>query len=227
MVRLEGSRRYVHPRDDDNVVTIAGRKVKLKRICVFCGSSPGKNSRYSKAARQLGEILTDGGITLVYGGSNVGLMGEIANAMIRKNGDVIGVIPRVLVEKEVAFTHLQDLRVVNSMHERKAMMAELADGFISMPGGFGTLEETIEMLTWTQLGIHEKPLGLLNVAGYFDRLCQFIDHMVSEGFLVQGFRDMVLMDGNPDGLLEKMLNFSPPQIDRWWLDKKEKNRLGH
>jgi uncharacterized protein (TIGR00730 family) len=195
-------------------------EIKLKQICVFCGSSSGNNSLYLKTARKLGEILTDSGITLIYGGSNVGLMGEIANAMIRKKGNVIGIIPQVLVEKEVAFTHLQDLRIVNSMHERKALMAETADGFISMPGGFGTLEETIEMLTWTQLGIHEKPIGLLNVAGYFDRLCQFIDHMVSEGFLVQGFRDMVLMDDNPEGLLDKMINFSPPQIDKWWVDKK-------
>ena len=164
--------------------------------------------------------MTEGDITLIYGGSNVGLMGEIANAMIGRNGNVIGIIPQVLVEKEVAFTHLQDLRIVDSMHERKALMAELADGFISMPGGFGTLEETIEMLTWTQLGIHEKPLGLLNVAGYFDRLIEFIDHMVSEGFLVQGFRDMVLMDDNPAGLLDKLIKFSPPQIDKWWVDRK-------
>ena len=175
----------------------------------------------------MGETLTDGGITLIYGGSNVGLMGEIANTMIRRNGNVIGIIPQVLVEKEVAFTHLQDLRVVNSMHERKALMAEMADGFISLPGGFGTLEETIEMLTWTQLGIHEKPLGLLNVEGYFDRLCQFIDHMVSEGFLVQGFRDMVLIDDQPEGLLNKMINFSPPQIDKWWEEKKEREKLSN
>jgi uncharacterized protein (TIGR00730 family) len=168
----------------------------------------------------LGETLTEREITLIYGGSNIGLMGEIANSMIRRNGKVIGIIPQVLVEKEVAFTHLQDLRIVNSMHERKALMAKLADGFISMPGGFGTLEETIEMLTWTQLGIHEKPLGLLNVEGYFDHLCEFIDHMVSEGFLVRGFRDMVLMDDNPDDLLDKMFNFSPPQIDKWWVDRK-------
>jgi predicted Rossmann-fold nucleotide-binding protein len=141
----------------------------------------------------LGETLTECDITLIYGGSNIGLMGEIANSMIRRNGKVIGIIPQVLVEKEVAFTHLQDLRIVNSMHERKALMAELADGFISMPGG---------------------------VEGYFDRLCEFIDHMVSEGFLVQGFRDMVLMDANPDGLLDKMIKFSPPQIDKWWVDKK-------
>ena len=191
----------------------------MKRICVFCGSSAGNNAKYIKSARKLGETLTQNDITLIYGGSNVGLMGEIANAMIGRNGNVIGIIPQVLVEKEVAFTHLQDLRIVDSMHERKALMAELADGFISMPGGFGTLEETIEMLTWTQLGIHEKPLGLLNVEGYFDRLCEFIDHMVSEGFLVQGFRDMVLMDDNPDGLLDKMIKFNPPQIDKWWVDK--------
>lgn len=194
----------------------------MKRICVFCGSSPGNNSKYTKAARKLGETLTDGGITLIYGGSNIGLMGEIANAMIQRNGQVIGIIPQVLVEKEVAFTHLQDLRVVPSMHERKALMADLADGFISMPGGFGTLEETVEMLTWTQLGIHSKPLGLLNVEGYFDRLCEFIDHMVTEGFLVQVFRDMILSDDHPSGLLDKMIKFSPPQIDKWWLDKKGK-----
>jgi len=192
----------------------------LKRICVFCGSSPGSNSKYAKSARKLGETLTASEITLIYGGSNIGLMGEIANSMIRRKGEVIGIIPQVLVEKEVAFNHLQDLRIVSSMHERKALMAELADGFISMPGGFGTLEETIEMLTWTQLGIHEKPIGLLNVEGYFDRLCEFIDHMVSEGFLVQGFRDMILMDDKPDGLLDKMIQFSPPQIDKWWMDKK-------
>ena len=173
----------------------------------------------------MGEILADGGITLIYGGSNVGLMGEIANAMIRRDGNVIGIIPQVLVEKEVAFTHLQDLRVVNSMHERKAMMAEMADGFISMPGGFGTLEETIEMLTWTQLGIHEKPLGLLNIEGYFDRLCEFIDHMVAEGFLVQGFRDMILIDHDPESLIDKMIHFSPPQIDKWWVDKRKNKTL--
>ena len=192
----------------------------MKRICVFCGSSAGNNSKYVKSARKLGETLTGSDITLIYGGSNVGLMGEIANAMIRRNGNVIGIIPQVLVEKEVAFTYLQDLRIVDSMHERKALMAELADGFISMPGGFGTLEETIEMLTWTQLGIHEKPLGLLNVEGYFDRLIEFIDHMVSEGFLVQGFRDMVLMDDNPAGQLNKLVRVSPPQLDKWWGDKK-------
>jgi uncharacterized protein (TIGR00730 family) len=158
---------------------------------------------------------------MIYGGSNVGLMGEIANAMIRRKGEVIGIIPKVLVEKEVAFTKLQDLRVVDSMHARKALMAELADGFISMPGGFGTLEETIEMLTWTQLGIHRKPIGLLNVGGYFNRLYDFVDHMVSEGFLAAEFRNMLMMDENPISLLEKMAKFAPPQIDKWWLDKNE------
>ena len=197
----------------------------MKRICVFCGSSPGNNSKYAKSARNLGNVLTEYDITLVYGGSNIGLMGEIANAMIGGNGNVIGIIPQVLVDKEVAFTHLQDLRIVNSMHERKALMAELADGFISMPGGFGTLEETIEMLTWTQLEIHEKPLGLLNIEGYFDRLCDFIDHMVAEGFLAQGFRDMVLVDRHPDGLVDKLKKFQPPQIDKWWEEKKVKPRL--
>ena len=215
MVRWEGLKKSSHN----------GKGNRLKRICVFCGSSPGNNSKYAKSARSLGATLTEQGITLVYGGSNIGLMGEIANSMIGRNGDVIGIIPQVLVDKEVAFTHLHDLRIVNSMHERKALMAEMADGFISMPGGFGTLEETIEMLTWTQLGIHEKPIGLLNVEGYFDPLCGFIDHMVSEGFLVQGFRDMVLMDRHPDDLLDKMIKFRPPQVDKWWKDKIGKPRL--
>ena len=199
---------------------IVGKETQVKRICVFCGSSPGNNSKYTKSARKLGETLTECDITLIYGGSNIGLMGEIANSMIRRNGNVIGIIPQVLVEKEVAFTHLQDLRIVNSMHERKALMAKLADGFISMTGGFGTLEETIEMLTWTQLGIHEKPLGLLNVEGYFDRLIEFIDHMVSEGFLVQGFRDIVLMDDNPAGLLDKLLNLRPLKIVKRGVEQK-------
>jgi uncharacterized protein (TIGR00730 family) len=200
---------------------IPEKEIKLERICVFCGSSAGSSPKYRASAGKLGDTLTEYGITLIYGGSNIGLMGEIANAMIRKNGNVTGVIPRVLVEKEVAFTKLQDLRIVESMHARKALMAEMADGFISMPGGYGTLEETIEMLTWTQLGIHEKPIGLMNVDGYFDRLFDFIDHMVSEGFLAEDFRDMVLMDENPVELLEKMTKFSPPQIDKWWVDKKE------
>ncbi|NNL77650.1 MAG: TIGR00730 family Rossman fold protein [Desulfobacterales bacterium] len=191
----------------------------MKRICVFCGSSSGNSSKYKKSARKLGETFAKCGITLIYGGSNIGLMGEIANAMIRQKGNVIGIIPRVLVEKEVAYTKLQDLRIVDSMHERKALMAEMADGFISMPGGFGTLEETIEMLTWTQLGIHEKPIGLLNVAGYFDGLLDFIGHMVAEGFLVKDFRDMVLLDSNPAKLLEKMMDFASPQIDKWWVEK--------
>ena len=195
----------------------------MKRICVFCGSSPGNNSRYKKFAGKLGETFTKYGITLIYVGSNIGLMGEIANSVIRKKGNVIGIIPRVLVEKEVAFTELQDLRIVDSMHERKALMAEMADGFISMPGGFGTLEETIEMLTWTQLGIQEKPIGLLNVDGYFDHLLDFIDHMVLEGFLVKDFKDMVLMDADPAKLLDRMMNFTPPQIDKWWIEKKISN----
>ena len=197
--------------------------MKLKRICVFCGSSPGKNSKYRKFANKLGETFIKYGITLIYGGSNIGLMGEIANTIIHQKGNVIGIIPRVLVEKEVAFTELQDLRVVDSMHERKALMAEMADGFISMPGGFGTLEETIEMLTWTQLGIHEKPIGLLNVEGYFDHLLDFIDHMVLEGFLAKDFKDMVLLDADPAKLLDKMMNFAPPQIDKWWIEKKISN----
>ena len=187
MGRWEGSKKSSH-KHLRVFVAIIRKEIRLKKICVFCGSSAGNNSKYVKSAIKLGETLAESGITLVYGGSNVGLMGEIANSVIRRNGNVIGIIPQVLVEKEVAFAKLQDLRIVNSMHERKALMAKLADGFISMPGGFGTLEETIEMLTWTQLGIHEKPLGLLNIEAYFEHLLEFISHMVSEGFLVQETR---------------------------------------
>ena len=189
--------------------------MELKRICVFCGSSPGHNSTYQKYAKQLGIILAEKKMTLVYGGSNIGLMGQIAKSVVRNGGRVIGVIPRLLVEKEVAFEELSDLRIVDSMHERKATMEKLSDGFIAMPGGFGTLEETIEMLTWAQLKIHRKPIGLLNVEDYFERLYGFFSHMVAEGFLAEDHRNMVIIEENPVMLLEKLKNFTPLSVSKW------------
>ena len=147
----------------------------MKSICVFCGSSTGSNSKYVAAARQLGELIAQKKMSLVYGGGNVGLMGEIANSVLENRGEVIGVIPQFLVEKELVHDKLTELRIVESMHERKAMMAELADGFVAMPGGFGTLEETVEVLTWAQLGLHRKPVGLLNVEKYFNFLIISLD----------------------------------------------------
>jgi len=189
--------------------------MELKRICVFCGSSPGHNSTYQEYAKQLGLVLAEKKMTLVYGGSNIGLMGQIAKSVVRNGGRVIGVIPRLLVEKEVAFEELSDLRIVDSMHERKATMEKLSDGFIAMPGGFGTLEETIEMLTWAQLKIHRKPIGLLNVEDYFERLYGFFSHMVDEGFLAEDHRNMVIIEENPATLLEKMENFTPLSVSKW------------
>ncbi len=150
----------------------------MNRISIFCGSSNGTRPEYLQVARRTGSLLADRGIGLVYGGANVGLMGAVADAALAKGGYVIGVIPRALVEKEVAHKHLTDLRVVGSMHERKATMAELSDAFIALPGGFGTMEEFVEVLTWSQLGLHAKPCGLLNVSGYYDPLLAFFRHAV-------------------------------------------------
>jgi uncharacterized protein (TIGR00730 family) len=191
----------------------------MKRICVFCGSSPGARPAYLHAAKQLGYTLTRRNIGLVYGGARVGMMGQIAEAVLEKGGEVIGVIPKGLVEKEVAFTGLADLRVVDSMHERKALMAELSDGFIALPGGLGTIEEFFEVVTWAQLGIHPKPCGLLNVEQYYKRLMDFLDHTVQEEFVEREHREMILMDKNPERLLQKFETYQPPTIDkaRWVL----------
>ncbi len=172
-----------------------------------------------QAARQLGYALADKNIGLVYGGAKVGMMGKIAESVLEKSGEVIGVIPKGLVEREVAFTGLADLRVVSSMHERKALMADLADGFIALPGGLGTIEEFFEVVTWAQLGIHPKPCGLLNVRGYYNKLMDFLDHMVSEQFVESEHRSMILADENPERLLQKFESYQPPTVDkaRWVL----------
>lgn len=186
----------------------------MKRICVFCGSSPGARSEYVRAARLLGRMLIRKNIGLVYGGGNVGIMGEIAHTVFEEGGEVIGVIPKKLAEKEVSFTELTDLRVVSSMHERKALMAELSDGFIALPGGFGTIEEFFEVVTWAQLGIHHKPCGLLDVCQYYSKLISFLDHAVDQQFIQSDHRSMILIDESSEALLEKFEVYQPPRVDK-------------
>ena len=198
----------------------------MKRICVFCGSSPGTRPEYLQAAAKLGQALASKSIGLVYGGARVGAMGQIANATLEAGGEVIGVIPEQLVEKEVAFTELKYLHVVGSMHERKALMIELSDGFIALPGGFGTFEEFFEVLTWAQLGMHHKPCGFLNVNGYYDQLIAFLDHAVDQQFLRAEYRAMVLVDKDADGLLAQFAAYQPPTIDKaaWILQLNERSQ---
>ena len=185
------------------------------RICVFCGSSLGRRPAYAAAAISLAKYLAAKKIGIVYGGSNAGLMGTLADAALEDKGEVIGVMPRVLVVKEVAHTGLADLRIVNSMHERKALMAELADAFIALPGGYGTFEEFCEVLTWTQIGIQRKPCGFLNVEGYYDGLLKMFDHAVEEQFLKPAHRQMVISDAQPEPLVNRLLNYQPPAEGKW------------
>jgi uncharacterized protein (TIGR00730 family) len=188
---------------------------EIRRLAIFCGSNPGVRPDYVEAARSLGRLLAQRGIGIVYGGSNVGLMAALADAMTGEFGDIIGVIPRMLVDREVANTALTDLRIVDSMHQRKAMMAELADGFIALPGGIGTLEEFFETWTWGQLGMHTKPCGLLNVAGYFDPLLEFLDHAVAERFVRDVHRAMVVVESDPAALLARFESYEPPRVVKW------------
>ena len=187
----------------------------MTRVCVFAGSSAGARPAYQTAARELGQLLAAREIGLVYGGACVGLMGIVADAALASGGEVIGVIPGALVAKEVAHQGLTDLRVVSSMHERKAMMADLAEAFIALPGGWGTLEEFFEVLTWGQLGLHQKPCGLLNVHGYFDRLLSFVDHSMSEGFVRREYRAMISVSESPDALLDMLASYEPPLVEKW------------
>lgn len=187
----------------------------MKRICVFCGSSPGTAPSYLEAARQLGRTLARRGLGLVYGGSSVGLMGALADAALAEGGEVIGVIPRALQLRELAHGRLTSLHVVASMHERKAKMAELAHGFVALPGGMGTLEEFAEILTWAQLGLHQRPCGLLDVGGYYAPLVAFFDHAVEQGFVRPEHRSLVMMDAEPDALLDRFAAWKPPALERW------------
>ncbi|HWF75184.1 MAG TPA: TIGR00730 family Rossman fold protein [Solirubrobacteraceae bacterium] len=192
--------------------------MKLERVLIFCGSSPGRRPEYAQAAAGLGRLLAERRIGLVYGGASVGLMGAVADGALELGGEVIGVIPRRLVESEIAHAGLSDLRIVETMHERKALMAELADAIIALPGGTGTLDELFEMFTWSQLGLHRKPIGMLNVAGYWDGLLAFLDHMVQERFIYAEHRDALLVEREATALLERLGSFQHHAHDKW-LDR--------
>ena len=189
--------------------------MKFRRICVFCGSNMGRKSGYRSATEQLASALLQREIELVYGGGNIGLMGVLADAMLAGGGKVTGVIPESLMAREVGHLGLTELRVVGSMHERKAVMSDLSDAFIALPGGFGTLEEFCEVVTWSQLGIQEKPCGVLNVMGYYEPLLQLFDLAVREGFLPPDNRRLVKDDEDPERLLEKMTQFEPTHTAKW------------
>jgi len=187
----------------------------MKRLCVFCGSSVGSNPAYAEAATTMGTLLAKRGIGLVYGGGNVGLMGVIADAALAAGGEVIGVIPQALADREVAHHGVTELRIVDSMHTRKAMMADLSDAFLAMPGGVGTFEEFFEAITWTQLGLHRKPCGLLNVAGFYTPLALFIDQAVSDGFIKPVHRAAIVVDDDPARLLDTLTTIDIPDVPKW------------
>lgn len=187
----------------------------LRRLCVFCGSSLGIQAAYAQVADDLGLLLAQRGIELVYGGGNVGLMGRVADACLSHGGRAIGVMPRVLVEKEIAHSGLTELRIVASMHERKALMADLADAFVAMPGGYGTWDEFCEVLTWSQLGLQRKACALLNVSGYYDPLLAMADRAVEEGFLRNVHRELLLADTDPARLLDHLNSYTVPIVDKW------------
>ena len=187
----------------------------LNSICVYCGSSAGARPIYAEAAQAVGRLLAEQELRLVYGGGRVGLMGILADAALAAGGTVIGVIPRSLADKEIAHVGLTELHVVGSMHERKMLMADLADGFIALPGGFGTLEEFCEVLTWAQLGLHKKPCGLLNVASFYDPLLALLDHAAAEGFVRVKHQAMVLSGSDPQELLAQMQTYQPSTVPKW------------
>lgn len=187
----------------------------VRRVCVFCGSNRGRNAAYSAAAGALGESIAKQGVTLVYGGGRVGLMGVVADAVLGLGGRVVGVIPRAIATDEVAHPDLTVLHVVGSMHERKALMADLAQGFVALPGGFGTLDELCEILTWAQLGMHRKPVGLLNVEGYFDPLLAFLDQAVSDGFVRPPHRRLLIEGRDPSRILQVLSRSKAPVVSKW------------
>jgi len=193
--------------------------MKIKKICVYCGSSPGKNPAYSQAAVKLALALSERNIGLVYGGGAIGVMGTVADAMLAAGGEVIGVIPKALAIKEVAHDHLSEMHVVASMHERKALMAEFADGFIALPGGWGTLEELFEMLTWAQLGFHDKPCGLLNIEGYYDGLIEFLENSFAQQFVNELYRPLLMKDLEPATLLEQFATYRAPKVRKWMAEE--------
>ena len=187
----------------------------MNRICVFTGSSPGASSDYSDAAKDLAQAIVERGCELVYGGANVGLMGVVANRVLELGGRAVGVIPKALVGMELAHPSLSELHIVESMHARKAMMTDLSSAFVALPGGIGTLEETFEVLTWSQLGMHSKPVGLLNVAGYYDGLIEFLHHAVTERFLKPEHRELLLIEERPSALLSAFSRYRAVETGKW------------
>lgn len=192
----------------------------MKSITVFCGSNSGVRTEYADAAKSLARLFVEKNIRLIYGGGNIGLMGIIADEVMSLGGEVVGIIPKSLDDKEVGHRQITELKIVGSMHERKAAMAEIADGFIAMPGGIGTFEEFFEILTWAQLGFHDKPCGILNVANYYDGLLALCDNAVREGFLRPVHRELILSDADGKSLIEKMESFRPQNLEKW-IDEKE------
>jgi len=187
----------------------------VRRVCVYAGSNPGSDPAYADAAQALAQLLAERGIGLVYGGGKVGLMGVLADTALAAGGEVIGVMPQALVDREIGHRGLTELRIVGSMHDRKALMADLSDAFVAVPGGIGTLEELIEVYTWSQLGIHEKPCGVLNVRGYYDALATFLDHAVEEGFLRPQHRAVLSVEADAAELLERFAAYEPPTVRKW------------
>jgi uncharacterized protein (TIGR00730 family) len=187
----------------------------MKRICVYCGSNPGADPAFCEAGRALGRLLAERGFGMVYGGASVGVMGAVADGVLERGGSVIGVLPHFFATKEVAHDGLDELIIVDSMHERKARMAELSDGFIALPGGWGTIEEIFEMLTWAQLGHHQKPCGLLNVNSYYDELFAFLEKAIEQQFVKEAYRPMMMMDASPERLLNRFTAYRAPRVKKW------------
>ncbi len=195
----------------------------MRNVCVYCGSSAGSEPYFIEAARALGRVLAERDLGLVYGGASIGMMGAVADEVLRHGGRVIGVIPESLMQNEVAHSDLTELHVTAGMHERKTLMESHSDAFIALPGGLGTLEELFEILTWAQLGFHNKPCGVLNVAGYFDQLLGFLDQCVATGFIRHGHRNMLQVADSPENLLERFATWQRPELGRWWEEPREKD----
>ena len=187
----------------------------MKAICVYCGSSSGNHPAYLEKARKLGEVMASEGLTLVYGGSKIGLMGKLADSVLEKGGRVVGVLPEALKTKEVAHPRLQELHIVKNMHERKAKMADLSDAFIALPGGFGTMDEVMEMITWNQLGFQAKPIGFLNVEGYYDKLFDFLWSLTSQGFVKPGLVEALTLESEPKKLIDWLMSNPWPNLGSW------------
>jgi len=198
--------------------------MKINSLCVFCGSAVGTSEAYQKAARELALILSERDITLVYGGANIGLMKILADTLLEQHGDVIGIMPKALVEREVAHNNLTEMHIVSGMQERKAMMADMSDGFITLPGGYGTFDELFEVLSWNQLKLIQKPVGLLNINHYFDPLVLQLSNSVREGFLRPEHQELLLVDTNPNLLIDRMEDFQPKEAEKW-IDRLKQGKI--